>query len=43
MVYRENFEIQQGFEPGRTVTHSQTSLGIKARDRLGFRAGYDVL
>ena len=29
---------------GRTVTRSQTSLGVKGtgRIRLGFRAGYDV-
>ena len=27
---------------GRAVTRSQTSLGVRARFRLGFRAGYDV-
>ena len=27
---------------GRAVTRSQTSLGVRARVRLGFRAGYDV-
>ena len=26
---------------GRAVTRSQTSLGVRARVRLGFRAGYD--
>ena len=27
---------------GRAVTRSQTSLGVRARFRLGFRVGYDV-
>ena len=27
---------------GRAVTRSQTSLGVRAKFRLGFRAGYDV-
>ena len=27
---------------GRAVTRSQTSLGVRARFRLGFRTGYDV-
>ena len=27
---------------GRAVTRSQTSLGVWAMVRLGFRAGYDV-
>ena len=27
---------------GRAVTRPQTSLGVKASFRLGFRAGYDV-
>ena len=27
---------------GQAVTRSQTSLGVRARFRLGFRAGYDV-
>ena len=40
LQYRSSF--QRSNLIGRTVTRSQTSLGVKARFRLGFRAGYDV-
>ena len=40
LQYRSSFQSSNLI--GRTVTRSQTSLGIKARIRLGFRAGYDV-
>ena len=38
LQYRSSFQSSNLI--GRTVTRSQTSLGVKAR--LGFRAGYDV-
>ena len=38
--YRSSF--QSSTLIGRAVTRSQTSLGVRARFRLGFRAGYDV-
>ena len=44
-----NFQYRSSFQSsttrtsiGRAVTRSQTSLGVRARFRLGFRAGYDV-
>ena len=40
LQYRSSFQSSNLI--GRTVTRSQTSLGVKARIRLGFRAGYDV-
>ena len=40
LQYRSSF--QSSTLIGRAVTRSQTSLGVRARFRLGFRAGYDV-
>ena len=40
LQYRSSF--QSSTLIGRAVTRSQTSLGVRARVRLGFRAGYDV-
>ena len=40
LQYRSSFQSSNLI--GRAVTRSQTSLGVRARFRLGFRAGYDV-
>ena len=40
LQYRSSF--QSSTLIGRAVTRSQTTLGVRARFRLGFRAGYDV-
>ena len=41
LQYRSSF---QNFTLiGRAVTCSQTSLGVRARFRLGFRAGYECM
>ena len=40
LQYRSSF--QSSTLIGRAVTRSQTSLDVRARFRLGFRAGYDV-
>ena len=40
LQYRSSF--QSSTLIGWPVTRSQTSLGVRARVRLGFRAGYDV-
>ena len=40
LQYRSSF--QSSTLIGRAVTRSQTSLGVRARFRLWFRAGYDV-
>ena len=40
LQYRSSFQSSNLI--GRAVTRSQTSLGVKARFRLGFRVGYDV-
>ena len=39
LQYRSSFQSSNLI--GRAVTRSQTSLGVKARFRLEFRAGYD--
>ena len=40
LQYRSSFQSSNLI--GQAVTRSQTLLGVRARFRLGFRAGYDV-
>ena len=40
LQYRSSF--QSSTLIGRAVTRSQTSVGVRIKGRLGFRAGYDV-
>ena len=40
LQYRSSFQSPTLI--GQAVTRSQTLLGVRARIRLGFRAGYDV-
>ena len=45
-IHRNMLQYRSSFQSstliGRAVTRSQTSLGVRARFRLGFRAVYDV-